>query len=413
MSAQGTWLAAGAILLGCGSGSTPATSPDAGADARERDTGTKMSEAAPPPESNVVPIVVNSGPPTTCGAEFFDVAFISVELCVPGTSDCQTIDYVDVDTGSTGLRVLSSALKTALPAEHSPTGGTLAECQGFGGGFTWGSIRLADIKIGGRVAAKVPIQVVGDLALSTAPSVCSEAGPPETSPATLGGLALLGVNPMLADCGTSCTNPAYFSCNGSDCSSLTPPVADQVKNPLALFDTDNNGVVFQFPTVPLAGARTVTGSLIFGIGTASNNALGATKILTLSDDFYFTTVYKGRSFAMSYVDSGTNSFVFDDESIPDCSESSIGSGEFCPPSTLSLTAVNTGQNMISASASFEVANADTLFANSSLTAFDDVAAPSPGSPSFAWGLPFFIGRTIFFAFDGAETPGGKGPYVAY
>ena len=32
---------------------------------------------------------------------------------------------------------------------------------------------------------------------------------------------------------------------------------------------------------------------------------------------------------------------------------------------------------------------------------------------FLFGVPFFYGRTVFTALDGATTPGGTGPYFAY
>jgi hypothetical protein len=415
MKAPHHGLLAVSLLLGCSSGSTPVTDHDAGPDAQKsvdaKAGNPDTSDTAPPPVSNTLPLVINAGPPSA-GGGIVDVPYISVTVCVPGTSDCQTIDYVDVDTGSTGLRILSSALKTKLPAQTSKTGAPVASCYGFAGGFAWGSIRLADVKIGGQIAARVPIQVVGDLPLSDAPSICSEAGPPETGASTLGGLGLLGINPQIDDCGTSCANPAYFSCTGSSCTDLTLPVADQVKNPLALLPEHNNGVVLQFPSVPSGGAKTLTGSLILGIGTASNNDLGAAKILTLEEDLFFSTVYKGQTFPNSYIDSGSNSSSFQDNSITQCPVTSIGAGWFCPPSTLSLSAVNTGKNGVPAKVSFTVANANSLFAHTSFTAFDDLVGPGEGG-SFAWGLPFFIGRSVFFAFDGAETPGGKGPYVAY
>jgi hypothetical protein len=41
--------------------------------------------------------------------------FTSVTICVPGQSSCQTIGGVLVDTGSSGLRLLGSAVSLTLP----------------------------------------------------------------------------------------------------------------------------------------------------------------------------------------------------------------------------------------------------------------------------------------------------------
>src|SRR5208337_1949151 len=55
---------------------------------------------------NVQPIVVDAGPP---GVGTVNEAFVTVTVCLPNTSTCQNIDHVLVDTGSSGLRLLSSA----------------------------------------------------------------------------------------------------------------------------------------------------------------------------------------------------------------------------------------------------------------------------------------------------------------
>jgi hypothetical protein len=58
--------------------------------------------------------------------------FATVTVCVPGTSDCQSIDHVLVDTGSSGLRLLGSELTIALPAWTDDSSGLpLAECTQF------------------------------------------------------------------------------------------------------------------------------------------------------------------------------------------------------------------------------------------------------------------------------------------
>ncbi|MGB9364088.1 MAG: DUF3443 family protein, partial [Candidatus Sulfotelmatobacter sp.] len=82
--------------------------------------GSSSSSSTPPNTitttgTNVAPIVVNSGPAASEGFPYANGAFANVTVCVPGTSTCQTIDGVLVDTGSSGLRIISSALSLSLP----------------------------------------------------------------------------------------------------------------------------------------------------------------------------------------------------------------------------------------------------------------------------------------------------------
>ena len=64
--------------------------------------------------NNVQPIVLDAGPQPQTFTDA-DEAFTSVTICVHGTNTCQTIDHIQVDTGSEGLRLISSVLTTALP----------------------------------------------------------------------------------------------------------------------------------------------------------------------------------------------------------------------------------------------------------------------------------------------------------
>ena len=66
--------------------------------------------------SNVQSIAVNGGP----SGNYANGLFTSVTVCVPGSSNCQNISGVLVDTGSFGLRLLSSALGPVGPS-LSPT----------------------------------------------------------------------------------------------------------------------------------------------------------------------------------------------------------------------------------------------------------------------------------------------------
>ena len=57
----------------------------------------------------------------------------------------------------------------------------------FADGFSWGSVRLADIHIVGEQASSVPIQIIADPAFPTIPASCSNSGPPENTVPSLRG----------------------------------------------------------------------------------------------------------------------------------------------------------------------------------------------------------------------------------
>ena len=75
-----------------------------------------------------MPIVVNPGPTS----DAFNEAFATVTVCVPGqSSNCQTIDGILVDTGSSGLRILGSAISLSLPPQTTAAGDPVDECFTF------------------------------------------------------------------------------------------------------------------------------------------------------------------------------------------------------------------------------------------------------------------------------------------
>ena len=156
-----------------------------------------------PSASNIQPIVVNSGP----AGNYANGLFTSVTLCVPSTSNCQTIDGILVDTGSFGLRILSSAgggaLTLSLPQQKG-SNGNVGECALFVSGYTWGSVNTADVIISGEQAGNVPVQVI-DPTFAAVPSACKSSGVPENdSLQTLGANGILGIGPFAADCGGAC-----------------------------------------------------------------------------------------------------------------------------------------------------------------------------------------------------------------
>lgn len=364
---------------------------------------------------NVATLSVNSG----ATGNYANGVFTSVTVCVPSSSNCQTISNVLVDTGSYGLRLLSStaggALTLSLPQENDSNSHPLAECTQFlDGSFLWGPVRTADIKIAGETAGSIPVNVFGDPAFATIPSSCSAGGRDDNSLTNFGANGVLGVGVFAQDCGAFCApggNPTppvglYYSCPSSGCVPAYATLAQQVSNPVASFATDNNGVVIELPAVSSSGQPSATGSLVFGIGTQSNNALNGATVISLTPSGLFTTVFKGTSYPQSFVDTGSNGYFFLDSTttgIPNCTNAT---GFYCPSSTQNLTATNGGKAV-----SFSVANAESLFNNPNNFVFSNLAGSNPNS--FDWGLPFFFGRDVYEAIEGKNTPGGTGPYIAF
>jgi hypothetical protein len=360
--------------------------------------------------ANVAPITVNAGPAAGDGFSAVNAAFVSVEVCVPGTSNCKTIDDVLVDTGSSGLRILSSAFSLPLPPQNAGDGNPVYECFPFVSGYTWGPVQTADVEIAGEKASSTTIEVIGT---STAvPSSCLDFGlPPSNSVDTLLANGILGIGLSAQDCGPGCPTSIYYECPASgSCQGISESLTQQLQNPVTLFAADNNGVIIELPAVPTAGERSVSGSLVFGIGTQSNNGLDGAKVYTADESGSFTTTFSGTAYSQSFIDSGSNGFFFP-STITQCPGNSNEPGFYCPATTQNLSATNQGANGVKGTVNFSVADAATLFANPSDSAFSDLGGTFSGA--FDWGLPFFYGQNVFVAIEGASTPGGPGPYWAY
>ncbi len=386
--------------------------------------------------TNVLPIAVNGG---LLGNNpiYVNGPFASVQICVPGTSTCQTIDNVLVDTGSFGLRVLGSEVTIPLLPFMDSNNNTLYDCVNFlDGSVLWGSVAPANIVLSGEVAQTTSVQVVATPSFSL-PSGCT--GTNEDTQATLGANGILGVGPEPFDCGTACdpggggTPPAvYYLCSsGGNCATAfvscgtlcgDPNPNQQITNPVFNFPTDNNGVIVQLPAVTDV-APSVNGSLIFGIGTQSNNGLGSATVFNLDSSDNFVTNFNTESLTASFIDSGSNGLFFPQlNNLPNiCSDDNSW---YCPPNTTQNSATNVGatgspQNTVS----FSVDNFDAVTAaNPDAAAFSNLAGPlgsglcsssNTTACSFDWGLPFFYGRSVFTAIDGTAVGNVPGPFYAY
>jgi hypothetical protein len=371
---------------------------------------------------NSVALTVEIGP---AGPAFVNIAFVTLTICVPGTQNCQTIDNIQVDTGSSGLRIVSSVLNAsllqALPQQY--VGGTtvpVVECAQFADGYSWGPVVSADLEIGGEKASGIPMQVIGSPAFMQIPTDCSTPVPnEEDSVATFGANGIIGVGVFAQDCGVNCANGVisgtYYQCpsNGAGCTGIIEAVDLQVPNPVTAFSADHNGVVISLPNVPAGGAVNATGSLIFGIGTESNNALGsATVLATDGGTGTIDVTFSGSDYPLSALDTGSNALYFSDSALSVCGAASNGAGFYCTAANLSAT-ITTASNMQLA-ASFAVGDAGTMV-QQNVAAYPQLAGPfvPAASQTFDLGLPYFYDRNVFVAIEGMSAGGATGPFFAY
>jgi hypothetical protein len=247
------------------------------------------------------------------------------------------------------------------------------------------------------------------------------------SVASLGANGLLGIGNLPQDCPDCASSSTagevspypYILCSGTGTTSCELPVVPlqfQAWNPIAAFSSaDNNGAVLQLPSVPAGGAPSEDGTLIFGIGTQSDNALpGSANIYELDDFGNFPSLaYNGITYtSASFLDSGSNAlFVSDPATLTTATGISTtqcaDNGYYCVTSPLALNITLTGFNSVtSPTETLNIANADTLL-NSTDAALSNLGAPSggtdPSSDTFDLGLPFFFGRTIFVNITGSDT----------
>jgi hypothetical protein len=411
-----------ALLTGCGGGSSSSSGSGS--------SGSGGSSSGGSTVANTQPIAVNLGPSNYYGPNGL---FTSVTICVPGsTSSCQTIPNVLVDTGSYGLRLLSSQVTLTLP-QSTESGNVLQECIMYAdGSYTWGPVATADIQMAGEKASAVPIEVISATPAFPAPSSCTSGGGPNSNTVqALGANGIIGVGPFPQDCGGACASmspPAqYYVCPTSGCTVTPVALTSQVQNPVGLFPQDNNGVLISLPSVPATGAVSVAASMYFGIGTQSDNGLGSAQLYTADGCGNVTTTFNGTTYSDTassssgscaggtYFDTGSSALYILDSTalgVPLCP--SPNTAFYCPASTTNFTATNTGGNGTSAQVSFSIANADTLFSSGNAV-FNNVAGPGTGSPlGFDWGLPFFLGRNVYVGLEGTSSPTGvAGPYWAF
>jgi hypothetical protein len=437
-------LAAAVLLASCGGGGGGSTSSGSGGSTGGGGGGTTTTTTL----TNYATVTVDQGPAALQsgpnGYTQSNVAYVTITLCAPGsTTNCQTIDHIQVDTGSVGLRVFNSVLNpsllAAMTSETDNSNNPVGECFQYIDGYVFGSVKEADLTVGGEQVAGIPLQVLSDTGqFSNVPASCSAGGGNNLGTVQdFGSNGIIGIGVTTTDCGSACTANGgesaaiYYDCPASGCSSIIGRASNasapfqQLPNPVAAMSVDNNGSSLVLPAVPSGGESTITGTLYFGIGTQTNNGLGTAKIYTTtgSNSPYgpglITVDYKGYALTESFIDSGSSLYFFEDSTITPCPTSGGFDGLYCPSSGLSLSPAIVGQNGSQVSAPFTLYNAQTQFSTG------DAAVPGVGgnpavifpnvdlSDSFDYGLPFFYGRTVYTAIEGRSAGGTTGPYFAF
>jgi hypothetical protein len=321
-----------------------------------------------------------------------------------------------VDTGSSGLRIFASTVTITLPSS------TLGECIYFGSGTDWGRVQSADVVLGGEPAVFVPIHVIdptfaGQYTSGGRPAsnVCG-VGVVDSSPSQVGFNGILGVGLFPFDSGF------YYNCASLPCTAVTVAPSQQIQNPVGLLPVDNNGVIVTLPSVPASGSPTVTGSLILGIGTKSNNQPSGVTVLPTTPSGQIVTRFHpspGVSTQnVGIIDSGSSVLFFSDASslsIPQCPQRPPPDLSFlyCPAAPLNFSAVNTELSGVpSSTVSFQIVDPRPLL-QSGNGAIGNIGGPAFSPGVFDWGLPFFLGRTVYVGLSGRTSVLGTGPFWAY
>jgi hypothetical protein len=398
--------------------------------------GTATNTVPPTPTVNTLAVVVDAGPVAAGGS--INRPYVTVKVCVPGGTTCANVDHVLLDTGSWGLRLVRSVLTASgvtLAPSTDAQGHTIEECASFAGGETWGPVALADVTLAGEVASKVPVQVLDDTNTEPAPpatSTCSTSGSVHNQVTDLLANGILGVGVFAQDCGTACVNasPAleiYYGCTTTApiaCTAVNVATSGQVTNPVALFATDNNGVIVDLPSLQNAnGDATVQGQILFGLATQTDNALPATGLTVLGTNASgdFTATYNGGTTVLpALIDSGTDEYKFDDlndPNMPVCNVPTSAAqwvgGYYCPlVAPESVFAVNTGVGVYNATSTVHFAIADPNSFVATATAFTNLGG-GRSTTTFTWGMPFFYGRKIYIGIDQKVSGSFTGPFYAY
>ncbi len=437
------------ILGGCGS-----SSESLPAKLRGLTNGTSVPE---PSGTNYMKVTVNGDQclPSAI-SDLPNAACVSVTICAPSASSssdstCQVIPGLLLDTGSIGLRVFRSVLNSNLLNSLTPVlngGRIVSECVTYGD-YTanWGPLARATVFMGGESGVQTPIQLIDEYyggrvnGTYVGQTICNSFGPSvtlDTGPSQLRYNGILGVGMYAQDCGSSCTlsnlaeNPGfYYSCSAgslsssSSCSTteIALPTGSQLQNPVSLLPVNKNGIVVQLPSVGYSGAVSATGYVIFGVGTQSNNTPdgSVTQLPVDPETIKISAILNGAN-NDAFIDSGTTFYHFPPEgtsgSLSNCSNWDTGfSGVYCPNgnsnTSVDLTFTLKGyQGSPTINVTASIGNPISIYSGESSSAgvYSNFAMGADSTPlngaslnTVDFGLPFYLGRTIYHTYESATA----------
>lgn len=404
-------------LVACGGGSGNSTNSSTSSGGNLGGTTGSSGSSGSGVTNNVVSITVSPGP----YGNYLNGLFGSVTLCKPNTTTCTTVDNVIFDTGSVGVRIVSSALPAGfLSANTDGNGNTISNCTVFADGYTWGDVASATITLGGQTTASaIPVQVIGQSNYSV-PSTCSSGnGNPEQTAQAIGANGIVGIGLFQEDCGAGCTtvanNGMYYKCSATSCVSSTVTLAQEIKNPVANLPANyNNGTVISLPAIDLNGTSNVPGNIYLGINTVSNNTFNNLTTINTSANGLINVTVNGVLYSESFLDSGSSIYALIDGSMPQCTGNY--SGLFCPTSSTNLPiTISTTASTQTNSSSINIGNAQTLLSSTTNNAYNDLASVlnAPLNNAVDLGLTFFYGKNVATGIESTSSNIGTGSYFAF
>lgn len=263
------------------------------------------------PNNSITVNYANYSGPATNVPQSWNRPFVSVTIC-NATGTCSTLNNILLDTGSYGLRIDAAQLPPGfplLPSANDASGKPLTDCAIFASGYVWGGVYGATVKLGGETATNIPIQVYNDQnSPATPPSSClAISGTNMGAASSLAANGILGVGPIASD-----TSSLYYQkqCAANAACQATNPLPSAILNPVAGFSADSNGIIITNPSTGVGPAYNMTGNLVFGVNTQSDNQLaGYTMVAADAVDGVNISVTDQAglqtSSASSYLDTGS------------------------------------------------------------------------------------------------------------